>query len=233
MKKLGLICLAVIMALGTMGVGYAMWFDTITINGTVKTGQVKLIWLNDSAETSDPAPGGKDSPWGYLNLPPGMVTLFDHTIIPGQIGTLRHLDKNVGWTDAIITDPHNVQVTLNDVYPCYAVNVSLHALNDGTVPVKIPMPHLTYYDPSLGQNVTGDLPKSTWVYVKGLDQYGETSVSDVIELYWAHDAGEQLEPHDVVEYSFYIHVLQPSRQNYTYNFSISLTGEQWNEYTGP
>lgn len=43
MKKIGLICLALVFALGALGVGYAMWTDTITIDGTVKTGSVNII----------------------------------------------------------------------------------------------------------------------------------------------------------------------------------------------
>ena len=37
MKKIGLICLALVLALGVLGVGYAMWDKTLTITGTVST----------------------------------------------------------------------------------------------------------------------------------------------------------------------------------------------------
>jgi hypothetical protein len=42
MKKLGFLVLAVVMAIGTLGVGYAAWTDQITINGTVNTGDVDI-----------------------------------------------------------------------------------------------------------------------------------------------------------------------------------------------
>jgi predicted ribosomally synthesized peptide with SipW-like signal peptide len=42
MKKVGLIMISLILALGLGGVGYAMWSDTVTINGTVTTGSVDL-----------------------------------------------------------------------------------------------------------------------------------------------------------------------------------------------
>ena len=42
MKKLGLISLALVLALGALGVGYAAWTDTITIEGTVNTGSVDI-----------------------------------------------------------------------------------------------------------------------------------------------------------------------------------------------
>jgi hypothetical protein len=42
MKKIGLLCLALVLALGALGVGYAAWIDTITIQGTVNTGSVDI-----------------------------------------------------------------------------------------------------------------------------------------------------------------------------------------------
>jgi hypothetical protein len=41
-KKIGLLSLALVLALGALGVGYAMWTDTITIHGTVNTGSVDI-----------------------------------------------------------------------------------------------------------------------------------------------------------------------------------------------
>jgi hypothetical protein len=42
MKKVGLFCLALVLAIGALGVGYAAWTDTIFINGTVNTGSVDI-----------------------------------------------------------------------------------------------------------------------------------------------------------------------------------------------
>ena len=42
MKKIGLLALAIVLALGALGIGYAAWTDTITINGTVNTGTVDI-----------------------------------------------------------------------------------------------------------------------------------------------------------------------------------------------
>lgn len=40
MKKIIFICVALVVALGGLGIGYAMWYDKITVNGTVTTGCV-------------------------------------------------------------------------------------------------------------------------------------------------------------------------------------------------
>ena len=44
MKKIGLICLTLVMALGIMGVGYALWSEDLLITGTVATGDIGAVW---------------------------------------------------------------------------------------------------------------------------------------------------------------------------------------------
>jgi hypothetical protein len=44
MKKFGLLCLAIVLALGSLGVGFALWSETLYINGTVYTGEVDVQW---------------------------------------------------------------------------------------------------------------------------------------------------------------------------------------------
>ena len=39
MKKVGLISLALVLALGTLGVGYAMWSDEVFIDTDIATGE--------------------------------------------------------------------------------------------------------------------------------------------------------------------------------------------------
>ena len=61
MKKIGLICLALVLALGTIGVGYALWSDTLFLEGTVGTGNIGLEWSQD-IPYDDEAPD-KDVSW--------------------------------------------------------------------------------------------------------------------------------------------------------------------------
>ena len=42
MKKIGLLCLALVLALGTLGIGFAAWTDTVVINQTVETGSLSI-----------------------------------------------------------------------------------------------------------------------------------------------------------------------------------------------
>lgn len=48
MKKVGLIALLLVFALGTMGVSYALWSDNLFINGTVETGSIDANWSVES-----------------------------------------------------------------------------------------------------------------------------------------------------------------------------------------
>ena len=43
-RKLGLLCLALILAMGTLGVGYALWYEDLYIEGTVNTGTLDVEW---------------------------------------------------------------------------------------------------------------------------------------------------------------------------------------------
>ena len=44
MKKIGLICLALVLALGALGVGAALWMGVLFIHGEVNTGNVDAVW---------------------------------------------------------------------------------------------------------------------------------------------------------------------------------------------
>ena len=44
MKKIALLALALVLALGSLGVGYAMWFEDLYIDGIVNTGTLDGSW---------------------------------------------------------------------------------------------------------------------------------------------------------------------------------------------
>ena len=84
MKKIGIICLAVLLALGALGVGYAKWFDTLNIQGTVETGELDWEFVANSFNQKDV---GLD--WtGDLMASP----------------VLTQLDKDVGSTTGAFSD---------------------------------------------------------------------------------------------------------------------------------
>ena len=44
MKKIGLICLTLVMALGMLGATFALWSDVLFLDATVETGSIGLAW---------------------------------------------------------------------------------------------------------------------------------------------------------------------------------------------
>ena len=50
MKKIGVICLILVMALGAMGASYALWSDVLYLDATVETGDIGLHWTQGTPE---------------------------------------------------------------------------------------------------------------------------------------------------------------------------------------
>ncbi len=70
MKKIGLICLVVVMALGAFGVAGALWWDWLYIDGIVQTGSIGAEWSIEDYYDNE----RKDVSWvdAYLMPPNGM-----------------------------------------------------------------------------------------------------------------------------------------------------------------
>jgi hypothetical protein len=50
MKKIILICLGLVLALGSMGVGYALWSDSLYLEGTINTGEVDVCLVSIASD---------------------------------------------------------------------------------------------------------------------------------------------------------------------------------------
>lgn len=129
MKKIGLLCLVLVLALGTLGMGYAKWSQTLTINGTVNTGTL-IVGIRDDG-TSDPVTSGDD---------------FDQEFDFSQ-GVSVDLDKDVASTESVngefkcwhddVKFYHDITFTVTDAYPWYYWEEYIEIANCGTTPAKI------------------------------------------------------------------------------------------------
>jgi len=248
MKKIGLLIMVLIVALGALGIGYAAWTDEINITGNVKTGSVCLSIQVDSwgevnncsyatAYQNPDAPleqVARDRNWTYwvpvsgsVSCPPGYV-FSGCPVATGCTLPALHCDedyKNVAWIEYI---PHydvngwvdSLQVIIHDAYPYFAAEISIKVCNCGTIPVIYRFPIIDQ-DPSL-----------------------------VIE--YGNNIGHQFEPGMCPEISWIVGVTQhvgywdktvtPWRwvvddpnapltpQNTPLSFTIDISGIQWNEY---
>ena len=117
MKKIGLLCLALVLALGTIGIGYATWSDNVTIEQTVKTGDFK-IGVADM--------GTNDSGIGQFD--PG----YDKHVA-------RCTSQNISsvfWLNDVQYFSE-VKELITNAYPCYSCNVTFEFANGGTIPAKL------------------------------------------------------------------------------------------------
>lgn len=194
----------VVMGLLMTGVAYACWSQTIYAGGTVKSGD--LDWEFTMAITNDPG------------LPSVVPDYHCNDNFEGHY--FWQGDKDVGYTTAVVKNPHTVQVTMNNVYPCYFVMVSLYAKNSGSVPLIIE-------NVVIDGHVITETPTNEIIRLD-LDEDGYAD----IEIWWGNSVGDQIEPGGYTnEMSFWFHVLQDAPQDRTLHFTISLTAVQWNGST--
>ena len=76
MKKIGLLCLALVLALGTMGIGYALWYDDLYITGQVDTGSIGAYWTCHDSGDSEPV----DKNFSSVACSVGQTEVTDDTI---------------------------------------------------------------------------------------------------------------------------------------------------------
>jgi predicted ribosomally synthesized peptide with SipW-like signal peptide len=130
----GTMFLVLVIALAVLGVGYAFWSETLTISGTVQTGEVDVEF-----STYDPVEC-VDTQTGLCQPEPaGKETAAECTVEWSQNNTEAGDD---GFDQLL--------VTVTGMYPSYHCKVSFDVTSTGSVPV-----HVKWPEP------TGDIPE--WV----------------------------------------------------------------------
>jgi hypothetical protein len=224
MKKIGLLCLALVLALGTLGVGYAMWSDEVTIEGTVDTASL-TIGFQEVAEsfevTEKPGLDGKPKEVGNFTVE-----------LNTQKGT--HWDE---FSQTYKPIYEKIIATIENGYPCYEVHIVFTVANGGTIPAIITglvlssgelnfewttpppnSPAVGYFWKDLNGNCVYDPPSGTDPGEKII------SVKVVTNL-----VGLQLEPCDEWKSELDLHIEQAAEQGHTYEFVANITAEQWAE----
>lgn len=244
MRKIVLISIALILALGGLGVGYAAWTDEVTINGTVDTGKV-CMGITCPITSDDPSLTPYFTGWVVGIGGPGADWNVDdgYSGTPGFYNHVHQTEKNVGWvtTNCTLVPPPRkaVTITLHNVYPCYWDHISFGVENCGTIPIILD--HVQFLDingnPLIGYDENGNpvnILKTKNKYAK-FDLSGN-GIYD-LEILWGDNYGVQIEPGFPWDISFWIHVLQDEEIDFTvphdFTFAVEVTGVQWNEYPLP
>ena len=173
LKSTIVVALALLLVAG-IGVAYAMWSEVLRVNVYVNTGEVDVKWSDWWTNDTEEKTG------------------LDVTKV--YISPEEYDDEG---------DIIKLNVTIDNAYPCYAVEIHLLVDNIGTIPVDL-----------LGYGITG-------VNTTALD----------VQLILPEDT--QIDPGGASEYVLIIHVLQGADENSTYTFDVTLTFAQWNEVPAP
>lgn len=221
MKKIGLLCLALVLALGSLGVGYAMWSDTLTIKGNVNTGEVHVIFASqydNDVKNDDPNVPGS---WSGFPSPTWSGTRYN---------------KDVGSTTSTY-EGTSAQFLITNGYPSYWGSVIWDVKNTGTIPVKLHSVTLVELSKGGDPVWTGSfaLTIGTRYYVDVDVPLIDTSLDagdDFSFILSAHDT-TQIDPFtwngDLGYLDVTVHVEQDAAQKKLYDFTIDFLFAQWNE----
>jgi len=224
MKKIGFLVLAIVLAIGTLGVGYAMWYQTLTINGTVSTGSVNLQVDNFSGTwaykdlTDDSLLFQQEL--GYSAARPAMPDgdtyspILGYAEIVSDTGSEQCTEAN-GNIDLIIDTLNMFPASDSTIDPNPGDRdwtVDFRVCNTGTIPVKFQL--VDYWAEGL-ENF------DALFVVK--DDAGNT-------IDWI---GSQLEPGDCVHVVLHLFVNEETNQNIDGVFHFVIAAVQWNEYGEP
>lgn len=191
------------LALAGANIVYALWSETLTINGSITTTELD---------------------WEYLDPTTGLPSYTQ-----GDIGPDPFSDGTYGKDVASTTgeffdtdgdgDYDTLEVTVDTAYPRYYNDISFWVHCNGHLPLHID--HVNFVvDGTVVETITatGD------VYLD-LDGDGQ----DDIRIYWGNNFGLQMHYCDYVMLSFAFEILQQAPQGETLTFAIEIVGVQYNE----
>jgi len=212
MKKIGLVVIALILALGSMGLGYAKWNDSVAFTKTVNTGKVCVNAVVGS--NNDPC----DSP-----SKDKLLNVFTYPITTPYTNYTPYIFTSPKDVACIAVtpdpnDPNSLVVTVTNAYPGYFGDLEVEVCNCGTVPVKLESIVVTQHSfplasqPWFGPEQTCDGP----IFVDTTDGIGtQLDVNGSTQCTAA---------------SWKFIVQECAEQGATYTFTITWTLSQWNEF---
>jgi hypothetical protein len=245
LKRMGLLALALVLALGALGVAHAAWTDSVYIEGTVYTGTLDIDIYGISSTYVYKVPDAGDVGYG----PETVVVYYDSTVPDsyytpdGGILVAQAItqDTSVETEDDEIVDIDEAAMTFQGVFPGIDFVTDLYLKNLGSIPVRISKVEITPAEGSdaddvaileallnLGTNGTEGIWFDAELSTDGGDNW--TPIPDPadpeLEL-----LGLQLEQDYLLHIT--MHVLLPEDPAYEHlslNFSGHINVIQWNKY---
>jgi hypothetical protein len=166
----GVLFLGLVIALGAIGIGQALWSETLTIDGSVHTGTVDVYLSDDGTQKCVDIVGV-----GLCQqIPEGKDVATCETLYAGPDG-----DSNVD------EGADHLQITVTGAYPSFHCKVSFDIGNIGTVPV-----HVTMTGPTGNAAVIESLVCApTFVAVDYIQLHAGGEILCTLDLHFSNDDG--------------------------------------------
>lgn len=236
LKKMGILALALLIALGAMGTAYAAWTDSVYIEGTVYTGTLDIDIAGVSSTFVYKVPGAPDTGFGPETVVHYVYGEDDPE--PPDGGTLIASAVTVD-TSSAGDDVDSATMTFDGLFPEIDFWADLELEYMGSIPAKISMLEIYADDPSetrlealwqRGRD-TKDDPVRYGAWIDGEIKPDGSSIWTFVE----DPLGLQLHQFDMVHISLHICLPQEAEfQNISdLGFTGIITAIQWNEYEEP
>ena len=210
MKRIGLICLAMVLALGTLGVGYAHWSDDADIIQTVQTGTVSIGF--SKAAVVDILGDPKD------------IASADAFLTGEQIGV------------DIMGRPiyEGVTFVIHNAYPGIEVSEIVDIASAGTIPIHIAGMTAGSFFMAKTDPYYQELRV---IMICGTGAPGDPLIvhfcdpdDNVVMILWLVNAvGVQLHQGYFTSLEIHKFFQQPMQMSATYQLTITMTGVQYNQ----
>jgi hypothetical protein len=213
MNKVGILALVLVLALGTVGVAYAMWSEELTIDATVETGDVAISYTvagNDPPDTLDPTKPAADP--------------------PKDVAECEVFDDLVG----------GVGVKLLNTYPGYSPTLDIDVTSTGSVPVHLYV-YLHFKGPTWVSADCGTTWTQYLLcdvlrmepckdYHLDFDDGPPAGPDDTdLDVHLIDIDCTQLHSGETAEGSLEMLVKQDADENASYAFNVIIVAQQWNE----
>jgi hypothetical protein len=219
MRKIGLLTMALVLALGSLGLAYAAWTDEIAIAGTVTTGDVDLnvvdysgTWIYKDLDTDRIV-----NIHGWMSDPPAGPT---NGLLVASAGAGPMLDADQEPIDDAVS------VWFTDIFPCQDLMADILLHYDGSVPAKL---FAEVTDVS-GDQLLIDNLEVEFIAFKLLPGF-EPGMDAHQYLGEQVDIGVQMEECEYILVDMWVHLPQNNDlMNLSGKFAARIVAVQWNEF---
>jgi hypothetical protein len=233
-KKIGLLALALVLALGALGVGYASWTDTIFVEGTVETGSVDIVVVDTSNTWIFKYPEHNVDVWHTWDSQEGEVEPLPGNPWPDYTPIAFPINYSlIAYADADKIADDTVKVVFGDAFPCDELRADMLVHYVGSVPAIVDA-EVTALTDNTDNGIDDCALLAQYVTVKFYQSDASgTQGTEITEAYQMHECyyvlaimtlnlpqAEDLAGTDLTQEDF---------MNLNCSFTAEITATQWNE----